>query len=139
MKIEKIQDFEVWKKAVAFSDAVSAILSRAPFVKDCQLREQIGDAIDSVTANMSEGFEQPTDRAFARFLYTSKGSAAEVSTRLTRAEGRGYLSREERARVVAQADEIGRMLAGLIKHLMKTPNRRRGLGRTSDERRTTND
>jgi four helix bundle protein len=137
MKLERIEDFEVWKRAESFCDAVNAILGRPAFVKDCKLRDQVLDASDSILANMSEGFDQPTDRSFAKFLYVSKGSTAETATRLRRARGRGYLSCEELEAFRKQAAEIGRMTTGLIKHLMKTPDRRRGLG-TSDEQLTTN-
>jgi four helix bundle protein len=54
-------------------------------VADQRLRDQIRDASDSMLSNIAEGFEQPTDRAFARYLYISKGSTAELRTRLYRA------------------------------------------------------
>jgi four helix bundle protein len=137
MKIEKIQDFEVWKKAEAFSDAITAVLERPAFGRNRKLLEQLENAVDSITANMSEGFHQPTDRGFANYLFTAKGSIAETCTRLTRASRRRCLTREELMAFERQAEEIGKMLTGLIKHLMKTPNHRRGLGSTADPRRTT--
>jgi four helix bundle protein len=132
MKLGKIEDFEVWKKAESFCDAVNAILTRPKFVKDCRLHKQVLDASDSILSNMSEGFDQPTDRAFAKFLYVSKGSTSEILTRLTRARWRGYVTPEELVRLREQGQEIGRMITGLIKHLMKTPDRRRGLGVSDD-------
>ena len=140
MKLEKIEDFEVWKKAEAFCDAVNAVLMRPVFVKNIDLHGQVQEASDSILSNMSEGCEQPTDRAFAKFLYVSKASAAEVRTRLGRAHKRGLLTRMELVRLQKQGDEVARMTTGLIKHLLKTPDRRRGLGLTADgERRTAND
>ena len=137
MKLQRIEDFEVWKKADVFSDAVDAILVRLQGVRNCKLYEEIRSATDSIQANMSEGFEQPTDRAFARFLYTSKGSAAETCTRLRRASKRGWLTEAELQALEAHGHEIGRMLTGLIGHLMETPDRRRGVGPTSDQRLAT--
>ena len=128
MRLERIEDFEVWKKAESFCDAVSAILTRRGFIKDSKLRQQLRDATDSILSNMSEGYDQPTDRAFAKFLYVSKGSASETVTRLGRARRRGYIAPEELQTFQKQGAEIGRMTTGLIKHLMKTPDRRRGLG-----------
>ena len=137
MKLDKIQDFEVWKKADAFSDAVTAILTRPAFGRNCKLLEQIEDALDSITANMSEGFEQSTDRGFAKYLFTAKGSTAETCARLARASRRGCLSKAELRTLEKQAEEICRMLTGLIKHLMKTPDRRRGLGALLNDVRLT--
>jgi four helix bundle protein len=133
MKFARIEDFDVWKKAEAFCDAVNAILTRPPFVKDFDLRGQLQQASDSVLANMSEGFAQPTDRAFGRFLYVSKASNAEIRTRLTQAQKRGYLTGAELLSFHKQGDEVARMISGLIKHLSKTPDRRRGLGTTNDD------
>src|SRR5688500_10398346 len=81
----------------------------------------IEDALDSILANMSEGFEQPTDRGFAKYLYTSKASLAETCTRLGRASKRGMLSSAELRQIERHASEIARMTTGLITHLMETP------------------
>ena len=86
---------------------------------------------------MSEGFEQPTDRGFANYLFIAKGSTAETFTRLRRASRRGYLNQTELRALRTLAEEVGRMLTGLIKHLMTTPNRRHGLGLATD--RATSD
>ena len=128
MKLLKMQDFELWKKAEAFCDAVLAILARPGFDKDYDLRSQLRDASDSILANMSEGFEQPTDRAFAKYLYGCKGSTAEIGTLLARAKKRGHLTPAELHRLEREGEEVLRMTVGLIKHLLKTPDRRRGLG-----------
>jgi four helix bundle protein len=139
MKIQKVQDFEVWKKADAFSDAVTAILARPPFGRNRKLLEQIETAVDSITSNMSEGFEQPTDRGFANYLFIAKGSTAETFTRLRRASRRGYLNQTELRAVRTLAEEVGRMLTGLIKHLMTTPHRHRGLGLATDPQPATHE
>jgi four helix bundle protein len=137
MKLEKIEDFEVWKKAEAFWDAVNAILQRSCFGRNVNLRNQVEDAIDSILSNMSEGFEQPTDRGFAKYLYTSKASTAETCTRLDRSCKRQMLTPSELRAIKTQGEEVIRMTTGLIEHLMRTPDRRRGVQnqQTSDRRR----
>jgi four helix bundle protein len=147
MQLTKIEEFDVWKKASAFWDAVNATMSRPGYVKDFKLRNQIKNAIDSILSNMSEGFEQPTDKAFANYLYRSKGSTAEACTRLGLAQKRGYITESERRQYEKQAAEIGRITTGLIKHLLKSNRRRRGLGvecdgelgMTNDQRPATSD
>jgi four helix bundle protein len=139
VKLEKIQDFEVWKKAEAFADAVTAILRRPAFSKNCKLLGQIEEALESISSNMSEGFEQSTDRGFARYLYISKGSTAETLTRLAGACRRECLTKDEVQTFEKQAEEILQMLSGLIRHLMKTPDRRRGLGPSCGTDRTKTD
>jgi len=63
---QRVEDLKVWQRAREFSVAVNAIIGRPGFQRDRRLREQLEDAVDSVIANIAEGFTQPTDKAFAR-------------------------------------------------------------------------
>ena len=85
----KIDGLPLYRKACEFSVAVSALLHKPGLCKDVKHRNQIAEALDSVEANMEEGFEQGTDRAFARYLTTSKGSVAEIAGHLRRAGRKG--------------------------------------------------
>jgi len=81
------------------------------------LRNRYGTPFDSVLSNIPEGFEQPTDRSFALYLYRSKASAAEVRARLLIAWRRHYIDPTEYARCSSLGIELGKMLAGFIKYL----------------------
>jgi four helix bundle protein len=96
---------------------MNAILDRPGLRRDRDLREQIEDANDSVDANMQEGFEQPTDAAFANFVFISKGSAAEVVARLQEAHRKGQIAAEDLAPIERMAEPLGKMMGGFIKYL----------------------
>jgi four helix bundle protein len=130
-----VEELKVWQRARQFAVAVFAILERQTFEHERELREQIKDATDSMVSNIAEGFEQSTDRGFARYLYTSKGSTAEVRSRLSLALERRRISREEFARLDGLGDEVARIITGLIKYLVKSDRRDRGLGGTRPRRR----
>ena len=130
-----VQELKVWQRASVFASAVFAIVEQAGFERERELREQIKDATDSMVSNIDEGFEQSTDRGFARYLYTSKGSTAEVRRRLALAVERRALSAEEFSRLNALGDEVARVLTGLIKYLVKSDRRNRGMGGTRPRRR----
>jgi four helix bundle protein len=125
---ERLEDLKVWQRAKEFWTAINEILDRPALQKDRRLRDQLSDAADSMVANISEGFEQPTDRAFARYLYISKASTAEARTRLSVAENRSYITDNEFKARDALGDEVARMTTGLIKYLIKSDRRDRGLG-----------
>jgi four helix bundle protein len=74
---------------------------------------------------MAEGFEQGTDRAFARYLIIAKGSCAEVGTHLAVAHVRGHLAADTVSDLRKDAQEIVRMLDGLIKYLLRCDRKRR--------------
>ena len=126
--VERVEDLKVWQRANEFWLAINAIIDRPAFLADRRLRDQLKDATNSVVANIAEGFHQPTDRAFANYLYTSKASTAEARSRLRMARNRQYLSAEEFKTRDTLGDEISRMATGLIKYLMKSNRRGRGLG-----------
>jgi four helix bundle protein len=114
---KNIKELPVYIKACDFGVAVTAILCSPGLRKDHQHRKQISEALDSMQANMEEGFEQGTDRAFAKYLTTSKGSVGEIIGHLRRARQKGYVSAAELNTLVPQGEELGRMLGGFIKYL----------------------
>jgi four helix bundle protein len=123
---QRLEELPVYSKAHAFSVAVSAIASRPAFSRNRKLKDQIVDANASILANMAEGFEQSTDAGVAKYLYTAKGSVAEVVTRLKDAQRYGWITAEECADCAATGDEIGRMLGGWIKYLSRCDWKDRG-------------
>jgi four helix bundle protein len=65
----RVEELQVWQRAREFGLAVNAIIEKPGLLRDRRLREQIVDAADSILSNISEGFEQPTDRSFVKYLY----------------------------------------------------------------------
>ena len=122
----KLEELPVYGKAVAFWHAVNAILELPRLRKDRNLHDQISEANDSITSNMIEGFEQPTDRAFANFLTHAKGSLAEVLARLKQAHFKKYITEEQLNPPLKDGEELGKMLGGFIKYLRDTDWNDRG-------------
>ena len=82
-----------------------------------------------MVSNIDEGFEQPTDRAFANYVYISKASTAETRTRLRLAWRRGYITNEELQERLSAANDVGRLATGLIAHLIRSNRKNRGIVR----------
>jgi four helix bundle protein len=132
---KRIEDLPIFQRATEFCVAVTALLDRPAFCRDWKTRSQISEASDSVTSNMCEGFEQPTDDAFSHYLYVSKGSVAEILTRLATAEEKGYISAPELASFTASGEALGKMLGGFIKYRARPGFKDRGRYRAKQERR----
>ena len=122
----KLEDLLVYQKAKELDVAVSAILSRPAWRNYLKLQSQLSESSASVGANIEEGFEQGTDRHFARYLETAKGSAAETAGHLSRAVNRGCITESEAQPPRALAFEICRMLAPLISYLKASDFKDRG-------------
>ena len=123
---DKLKQLPIYTKAVNFCGAITAILDRPAFRDDDDLRRQIDEANDSITANMEEGFERSSDAELARFLHFSKGSVAEILDRLRSARRKQYVTEHELDRLVDDGDELERMLAGWIRYLARTDFKDRG-------------
>jgi four helix bundle protein len=123
---DRLEELPVFLKAQSFSITVAAIIARPTFGRNRKLHDQIADANESILANMAEGFEQSTDAVLANYLYTSKGSVAEVLTRLKGAERCGWLTPQEYSQCAALGNEIQRMLGGWIKYLKRCDWKDRG-------------
>jgi four helix bundle protein len=93
--VKKLEELPVYSKAQELWRAVSAILKNPRLIRNQRLWRQIDDANDSITSNMEEGFEQPTDVAFANYLFTSKGSLKEVIARLRQAHSKGHITEDD--------------------------------------------
>ena len=114
---KRLEELPLHSKVLEFCAAVSAILEHSRIRRNRRLSDQIDSANDSVEANLKEGFEQPTDAAFANFVFTAKGSLAEVLARTRRAQKKGLVSESDAARVEALGEPLGKMMGGFIKYL----------------------
>ena len=121
-----LEELPAYRKANELWVAVTPLLDRPAFGRNRKAQEQISEALDSVLANMEEGFEQPTDRALEKYLFDAKGSAAELIVRLRMACRRGYIAPDEFARCQALGQELQRMLGGWIRYLARCDWKDRG-------------
>jgi len=76
-------------------------------------------------SNIAEGFERSGRRDFHQFLSTAKGSCAAVCSQLYVAFDIGYLMKSEFQRLLAQAEEVGRVVGGLRASVEKLRDERR--------------
>jgi len=122
----KLEELPVFSHAEEFTVAVTATLRRSRVRKDCDTYKQIVEANDSILSNMHEGFEQGTDDGFAKYLYYSKGSIAEIIRRLRSAALKNEVDENEVEPLAAKAETLGKMLGGLIKYLKRSNFKDRG-------------
>jgi four helix bundle protein len=126
MKAKCVEELQVYQKALAAADEVSAILKRPCLQRDPRLHDQLSASSDAVPSLISEGFGQSTDRQFAQLLYKSRSESKETRTHLTVAKGRDYITERELTTVCARYHEIEKMTTGLIRHLQREDRKFRG-------------
>ena len=112
-----LEELPLYSFVLEFWNATTAILQRSSLRKNRHLYEQIEDANDSIDGNMKEGFEQPTDVSFANFVFTAKGSVAEVVARMGEAHRKGHVTQEDLEQIQKLGEPLGKMMGGFIKYL----------------------
>ena len=110
-----------YKELIAGQKAMSMVTHVYKITKDFLTDEKFGlisqirRCAVSVPSNIAEGQARNTTGEFKQFLGIARGSLAELTTQLMIAQNLGYLSKEDPA--ISMADEVGRILSGLIKSL----------------------
>ena len=113
MAVSRFQDLIVWQKARALTAEVYRVTRQGDFARDFGLTSQMQRASVSIMANLAEGFDRNRPAEFQRSLGIAKGSCAEVVSHLYVALDVGYLAEATFSSLVAQCEEIGRMLGAI--------------------------
>jgi four helix bundle protein len=116
MAIQKFEDIKAWHKA---QDLAVDVYCTCRNLKDYGFKDQICRAVVSISNNIAEGFDRSSDADFSRFLYIAIGSCSEVKSMLYLAERLEYINAESKSIYLAKADEISKIIRGLIKSLKK--------------------
>jgi four helix bundle protein len=107
------KDLQVWSKAHALTLELYRATRRFPAEERFGLTGQIRRASLSIGANLAEGCGRRSDGELARYVQIALGSATELSYHLLVARDLGLLEAVAYERLLAQADEVMRMLAAL--------------------------
>jgi four helix bundle protein len=111
--VERFEDLIAWRKARGLTRRVYEVTRRGDFGRDYALSRQMQRAAISVMSNIAEGFERGSRGEFAHFLFVAKASCAEVRCQLYVARDIGYISESELTDLLAQAEEVARIIGGL--------------------------
>lgn len=103
------------------------------------LTSQVRRSAASVPANVAEGFGREASGSFAQFLRTAQGSLKEFETHLLLAVRVDVCAPKDAEHLLAQADDIGRMLGALIRKVVAAPALRAAVPPHLANRPTTDD
>jgi four helix bundle protein len=111
------KDLVVWQKAMQLVNTVYDAPDTFPKRETYSLTDQIRRAVVSIPSNIAEGQAHYSNREFLHFLRHSRGSLAELETQILIAQRRNYLSETQAAALLKQAEEVSRIMSGLIDSL----------------------
>jgi four helix bundle protein len=113
-KITRFEDIIAWQKAMTLCVKIYDLLKDH---NDYSFRNQIQRAAISISNNIAEGYERMNNNELRYFLYVAKGSSGEVRSMLRLAVLLGIITEKMGKELVADAEEISKILSGLIKTL----------------------
>jgi four helix bundle protein len=110
--VGSFRDLAAYRRSAAFSDALHRVVASWNSFDRWTVGVQLVRAADSIGANIAEAEGRASMADERRFLIVARSSALEVQHWLDRAAARGLPLPQE---ALHEADELGRMLNGLIK------------------------
>ena len=116
MVIQKFEDIIAWQKA---QDLAVEIFLAFSELRHFGFRDQISNAVVSISNTIAEGFDRRSDADFSRFLYIALGSASETKSMLYLAVRLKFINNDKQIKLIGQSDEVSRIIRGLIKSISK--------------------
>lgn len=121
--IRSYRDLIVWQKAVDLAVDVYSLTRTFPRSEIYGLSSQVQRAAVSIASNIAEGHGRTT-AAYLNHLSVSGGSLRETETDLIIASRVGFTKVETHLALMESADEVGRLLSGLIANVEHARGRR---------------
>ena len=115
------RDLRVWQRAIQLTTAIYRCTETFAREELYGLTSQLRRAAVSIPSNIAEGKGRNTLREYRHFLAIARGSNMEVQTQLVIARELQFGSLEKLAAAEALSEEIGSMLAVMLRRLDSSP------------------
>jgi four helix bundle protein len=116
-KISSYKDLIVWQRSMDLVESIYQETSEFPSAEQWGLISQMRRAAVSVPSNIAEGYGRQATGNYRQHLSIARGSLLELETQVLLAERLGYLRSEKTATMLAEIQEISKMLATLVSRL----------------------
>jgi len=123
-EIEKnkgLETLQIWPRSLDFSVVVcKQVLPLLPKEEKWALVDQLRRAVQSVPANIAEGYGRFYYQDAIRYCYIARGSLEETFSHLTLAHRLGYLDAGRYDQISGEIRELRRMLSGYVSFLRRS-------------------
>ena len=119
---KRFEDLQAWQKARGLVNQIYDMTQQGPLARDFGLRDQIQRASVSIMSNIAEGFDRTHKAEKLQFYRVARASAGGVRSLLYILSDRQYDKPESIQSAQEMADELGKMILGLIRSFQETDN-----------------
>lgn len=117
MPLQTYRDLHVWQKAMELVVACHSATKRFPASERLGLTQEIQQAAIAIPANIAAGHGLRGKGEYLHHLTIAKGSLARLETLFLIAHDLKFTSDDSAQEVAVIADDVGRMLYGLMQKL----------------------
>jgi len=110
----KLEELRIYQLSMELGEEVWNIVIKWDYFAKDTVGKQLIRSVDSVAANISEGFGRYHFKDSKNFNYYSRGSLYETKTWLTKAKNRELLSEEKFQELIKFIDDLGVKLNNYI-------------------------
>lgn len=116
----KLEELRVYSLSMDLGERVWTQINKWDYFSKDTIGKQLIRSIDSVSANLSEGFGRFHYKEEKNFAYFSRGSLYESKTWLTKAFNRNLISAEEYHSIISEIESLGVKINNYIKSIGKS-------------------
>lgn len=113
-KYLKVSDINAYKISLELSKTVWSIVINWDYFEKKTIGSQFVDAVDSISANIAEGWGRYHKKDKIRFFYTARGSVEESKDWAIKALSRKLLSKDEYTEIINCLNALPREIHFLI-------------------------
>lgn len=110
-----LNKMSVFKKADDLSDKIWDIVSKWNWFEKKTIGDQLVRAVDSIGANIAEGYGRYSFKEYIMFLYYARGSLYESRFWLKKAKKRSLIKKSEYLKIKKRIDKLPKELNKVIK------------------------
>jgi four helix bundle protein len=114
-----LQDLNIYSLSLDLSNQIWKIVMGWDYFAKSTIGNQLVRAVDSIAANISEGFGRFHFREQKQFLFYARGSLYETKTFVNLAYSRNLIDEKKYLSIISQIDTIGRKLNSFINSIGK--------------------
>ncbi len=124
MSYPKIEDLEIYNLAIDIAEKVCQIASKWERINLNTIGYQVIRSVDSIGANISEGYGRYSFKENKQFCYYARGSLFETKTWLLKALKRDIMSENEYQILYSELELLHKKLNSYIAYISKQINQK---------------
>lgn len=115
--VTSFRNLLVWQKSMDLAVRCYRTAQKLPKSEQSVLGYQLRKTAVSIPSNIAEGFSRHSTASYIQHLWIGHASGAELETQVELGRRVELVTESESERLIADAQEIGRMINGLVRSL----------------------